>query len=80
MMELFGEIGLFVVGFILWGLIVASGLLFLWGLWKRSRKAFLTSGIAILIPAIVLSTQQGVFLLFLLLPVLAFVFAYFTKK
>jgi hypothetical protein len=79
-MELFGNIGFFVVGFILWGLIIVSALSFLWGLWKRSRNAFLTSGITILVPAVVLSTQKGMFLLFLALPVLAFVLAYFTKK
>lgn len=73
-------IGLLLVGIVLWGLIIASALIFLWALWKKSSKAYLWSGLSFLIPAIVLSTQGGSFLLFLLLPVLAFVLAYFTRK
>lgn len=75
-----GHWGFYLVGFLLWGLIVASGVLLIWGIWKESWKALMASGIAFLVPAIILSTQHGWFSLFLLLPLSAFVLTYYTKK
>ncbi len=72
--------GFYLIGFLLWGLIVASGVLFIWALWKESWKAFLISGISFLIPSVVLSTQHGWFSLFLILPLTAFILSFFTKK
>jgi hypothetical protein len=77
---IWGHVGFFLVGFILWGLIAVSGIFFILGLFKKSWKAFLISGVTILVPAIILSTQHGWFNLFYLLPVAAFGFSYFTKK
>ncbi len=79
MMEFLQGVGFVVIGFVLWGLIVGSIVLFIMGLLNRSRKHFLYSGIAFLIPAIILSTQQGWYRLFLLLPVAAFVVSFFTR-
>ncbi|MCL6570517.1 MAG: hypothetical protein K6T88_02375 [Bacillus sp. (in: Bacteria)] len=72
--------GFYMLGFFLWALIVASGVFFIWGVWKVSWKAFLISGLAFLVPSIILSTQRGWFSLFLILPMAAFGLAFFTKK
>jgi hypothetical protein len=74
------HIGFLLVGLFLWGLIIASGLLLIWGLLKKSWKSLLISGLAFLIPSITLSTQQGWFRLFLLLPLIAFSLAFYEKK
>jgi hypothetical protein len=76
---IFSGVGFLVVSALLWLLIIGSVVLLLWGVFKKSWKGILFSGIAFLIPAIILSTQKGLFLLFLLLPFLSFVVAYFMK-
>jgi hypothetical protein len=75
-----GHWGFYLLGFILWALIIASGVFFIWGLWKESWKSFLISGLTFLAPSIILSTQHGWFSMFLLLPITAFGLAYYTKK
>ncbi|WP_147534658.1 DUF4175 domain-containing protein [Bacillus marasmi] len=75
-----GDWGLLFVGVVVWGLIIAAALLFLWGIWKKAWRALLISGIAFLVPAIMLFTQPGYTRLFILLPILAFILAYFMKK
>lgn len=72
--------GFYLLGTLLWGLIITSGVLFIWGLWKESWKAFLISGLTFLAPSIILATQHGWFSLFLLLPLAAFVLTFYTKK
>lgn len=82
MMELFMfssiwfDLSFFFVGMIFWGLMIVSGLYFIVGLVKKSAKAFFISGLAFLIPSITLSSQEGYYLLFLLLPLLAFLLAF----
>ena len=73
---------LFLVGIIYWLLIGASALLFVWGVWKKSWKAFLWSGIALAVPTITLYAggAEGWFRLAGLLPLLLFVLAFYTKK
>ncbi len=73
---------LFLVGIIYWLLIGASVLLFVWGLWKKSWKGFLWSGIALALPTISLYVggAEGWFRLAGLLPLLLFVLAFYTKK
>jgi hypothetical protein len=75
-----GDWGLLLVGVLVWGLIIASGLLFLWGIWKKSPKAFLISGLVFLVPSIILFTQPGYTRLFVLLPLLAFILAFVTRR
>jgi hypothetical protein len=72
--------GFLLVGFILWGLMIASVLLFIFGLGKKSWKLFTWSGMAFLIPSIILATQKGLFSLFLLLPLIAFGAAFYMHK
>lgn len=71
---------LFLMGVLLWGLIIAGIILFIWGLVKKSRLLLVLSGAALLTPAIVLSTQQGWFYLFLAIPLAAFAAAFTVKK
>ncbi|WP_070119672.1 hypothetical protein [Bacillus marinisedimentorum] len=78
-MEFLHQVGFVVIGFVVWGLIVASIVLFVSGLLNRSWKHLLYSGLAFLTPAIILSSQQGWYLLFLLVPVAAFVLSFFTR-
>jgi uncharacterized membrane protein YfhO len=68
------------VGIGLWGLIILGGLLFLFGLWKRSWLSHFLSGIAFLVPSIILATNKGWFTLFILLPLVVFGIALYTKK
>ena len=77
---IFSGVGFLVVSALLWLLIIGSIVFLLWGAFKKSWKGVLYSGIAFLIPAIILSTQKGLFLLYLFLPLLAFVVAYFMKS
>ncbi|NMD70414.1 hypothetical protein HHO41_08915 [Bacillus sp. DNRA2] len=75
-----GDWGLLFIGVVVWGLVIASGLLLLWGIWKKSWKALVISGLAFLVPAIILFTQPGFTRLFILIPLLVFILAYFFKK
>ncbi len=69
------------MGFIFWILVVASFLLLIWGLWKNSWKAFIISGISILLPSLYfLVAAENSFRLLVLVPLVPFVLAYFTKK
>jgi hypothetical protein len=72
----------FLVGIVYWLLIGVSVLLFIWGVWRRSWKAFLVSGIALAIPTVslYLGGTEGWFKLAGLLPLILFLLAYFTKK
>lgn len=70
----------FLVGFGLWGSIVLSLILFLVGWWKKSWIAYVISAILLLIPTIVLSTQGGMYILFILFPVVIFLIALSTRR
>jgi chromate transport protein ChrA len=72
--------GFFLIAVLLWGLILASIVIFIWGLLKKSWKAFSWSGLASLVPAFILSTQQGWFYFVLLWPLIAFTAAYMVKR
>ena len=74
-----GDWGLLLVGFLIWVMIIASGLLFLWAIWKKSWKSYVYSGLLFLAPSIMLLTQPGYTRLFILLPILAFILALYTK-
>ena len=72
--------GLYLIGALLWGLIIAGIILLIWGLFKKSKLLLVWSGAALLTPAIVLSTQQGWFYLFLAVPLAAFAAAFAVKR
>ncbi|WP_318502490.1 hypothetical protein [Bacillus sp. T3] len=67
------------VGFLIWGMIIASGLFFLHAIWKKSWKSYVYSGLLFLIPSMMLFTQPGYTRLFILLPIIAFILALYTK-
>lgn len=69
------------LGLVFWVLIGGSFLLFILGLWKKSWKALLLSGIAILLPSLYFGfgAENSVRLLGLI-PLVPFVIAYFTSK
>lgn len=73
---------LFLIGMVYWLLIGAAVLLFVRGIWKKSSKAFMWSGIALAIPTISLYVggADGWFRLAGLLPLLLLGLAYYTKK
>lgn len=70
----------FAVAVILWGLIIAGMVLFVWGFVRTSKKLLLTSGACLLLPAIILATQQGWYYLFILAPLAAFAAAFTVRK
>jgi hypothetical protein len=72
--------GFYWFGLIFWILIGASLFLFIWGLWKKSWKALLMSGIALLLPSLYLGGGENWFRLLVLLPLIPFVLAYYTRK
>lgn len=72
--------GFFIVGLILWLLIGASALLFLWGLWKKSWKAFLFSGLAFIMPSYYFWGAENWLRIIGLLPWLLLGLAYYTYK
>ncbi|MBE4909804.1 hypothetical protein IMZ08_17355 [Bacillus luteolus] len=70
----------FLVGVLLWLLIVAYCLLFTWGLIKSNWKILLLSGIIILVPAMIFSTADGLVKLLFVLPLIAFSLSYYFYK
>lgn len=72
--------GFYWAGLIFWILIGASLLLFIWGRWKKSWKALLVSGMALLLPSLYFGGAENWFRLLVFLPLIPFVFAYYTKK
>lgn len=72
--------GFFLIAVLVWGLIFASVVIFIWGLLKKSWKAFTWSGLTSLVPAFILSTQQGWFYFVLLWPLIALGAAYMVKN
>nr|WP_316047060.1 hypothetical protein [Planococcus glaciei] len=74
--------GLFVMGILLWSLVIASVILFIYGLWKSSWKALVWSGAAILVPMMLIFLGgQGIwFRLSILVPIAIFAAAYYMKQ
>ncbi|MCH4825293.1 MAG: hypothetical protein N2C11_08615 [Planococcus sp. (in: firmicutes)] len=72
----------FLVGILLWSLVIGSIILAIIGLWKRSWKALAWSGIALLPPmALIFWGGEGIwFRMSILLPLLLFVAAYWMKQ
>ncbi|MGG3448873.1 MULTISPECIES: hypothetical protein [Bacillaceae] len=72
----------FLVGLGLWIMIGSALLLFIWGLWKKSWRALVWSGIALLpsILSIYIGGTEGWLKVSILLPLVLFVRAYYMKK
>lgn len=71
----------FLIGILYWILIGASLFLLFWGIWKKSWKALLASGIALLLPSLSLyfGSAEGWFKLSALPPLVILIVAYYTK-
>jgi hypothetical protein len=72
--------GFYWVGFIFWFLIVASFLLIILGLWKKSWKALICSGIFLILPTLYFGGAENWFRLLVLFPLIPFVLALYIKK
>ena len=68
------------VGLIFWLLIIASLLLFIWGLGKKSWKAFILSTIALILPTLYFSGAEKWVRILVLLPLIPFFLAFITRK
>ena len=74
--------GLFLMGILRWSLVIASVVLLVYGLWKRSWKALLWSGAALLVPMGLIAFDGSGSLWFKLSivpPLLIFAAAYLMK-
>lgn len=78
--SIMSSIGFISVAIILWGLIIAAGVLLVIGFVRKSWKALMYSGLAFIIPGIILFTQGGSFRLLLLYPMIAIIFAFVLKR
>lgn len=72
--------GFYWVGFVFWLLIGVSLLLLLWGLSKKSWKALLMSGIALVLPSFYFFGAENWFRIVAFLPIICFLLAYYTRK
>jgi hypothetical protein len=79
-MEQMEQVGFYWVGLIFWLLIGIALLLLVWGLWKKSWIVLLVSGIALLLPSLYFGGAENWFRLLVLLPLIPFVLAFYTKK
>ncbi|WP_225218426.1 hypothetical protein [Planococcus wigleyi] len=75
-------VGFFLVGIVLWSLVIASIVLVIIGLWKRSWKAIAWSGIALLPPMLLIFMGgEGIwFRLCILLPLVLLIAAFLMKQ
>ena len=67
-------------GTIFWLLVVVSGILFTYGLFSKSWKHLLISGLAVALPALYFLGAENGFRLLALVPLLPFGLGYFFAK
>lgn len=67
-------------GFIFWSLIIIAISLLGYGLWRKSWKALIVSGIVFFPPMLYFSGAENWFRLLALIPLVPFVLAYYLKK
>jgi len=72
--------GFYWAGFIFWFLIVASFLLLILGLWKKSWKVLICSGISLILPSLYFIGGEGSVRLLVLFPLIPFVLANYVNK
>jgi hypothetical protein len=68
------------VGLTFWIFVVASFLLLIWGLSKKSWQVLIFSGILLILPSLYFGGTENWFRLLVLFPLIPFVLAYYTKK
>jgi hypothetical protein len=68
------------VGLIYWIIVVTSFLLLIWGLWKKSWKVMIFSGISLILPSLYFGGAENWFRLLVPFPLIPFVLAYYIKK
>jgi len=68
------------VGLIYWLFVISSLLLFIWGLGKKSWKAFILSAITLILPTLYFSGAENWVRILVLLPLLPFLLAFITRK
>jgi hypothetical protein len=72
--------GFYWAGFFFWFLIVASLLLLVIGLWKKSWKVLICSGLILILPSLYYLGANNWFRLIVLSPLIPFVIASSIKK
>ncbi|MEH7347701.1 hypothetical protein [Gottfriedia acidiceleris] len=72
--------GFYWVGLIFWLLISSGFILLVWGLWKKSWKTLIVSGVALILPTLYFGGAESWIKLVVFLPMIPFVLAYFIKK
>jgi hypothetical protein len=68
------------VGLIFWTLIVASFLLLILGLWNKSWRVLIYSGISLILPSLYFVGGENWVKLLVLFPLIPFVLALYIKK
>lgn len=74
--------GFFLIGILLWSLVIAAIVLAIIGFWKKSWQALAWSGMALLSPMLLIfmGEERIWFRLSLLLPLLLFIAAFLMKQ
>ena len=70
----------FLVGMLMWTLVLGSVCLFLWGFWKKSWIAFFSSGFGFLLPALMFATVDSPLRFLVLFPIVSFLLAYYMNR
>jgi len=70
----------YLVGIVFWGLTIISIFLFLLGLWNKSWKVLLTSGVFLILPSLYFYGAENWFKLFIITPFIPFLMAYYYKS
>ena len=72
----------FLMGILLWSLVIASLVLLVWGLWKQSWKALVWSGAALILPmALIFMGDQGIWFKFSVVPpLMIFAAAFYVRQ
>lgn len=74
------QAGFYWGGLIFWVLIGSGLILWAWGLWKKSWKSLLISGISLILPMLYFGGAENWFRLLALLPLIPFALAFYIKK
>ena len=72
--------GFYWVGLIFWLLISSGFILLVLGLWKKSWKTLVVSGVALILPTLYFGGAENWFKMVVFLPLIPLVLAYIIKK
>jgi hypothetical protein len=70
----------FLLGLLFWSLVAGSLLLFIGGIVKKSWKSLLISGVAFLLPSLIIGGAQGWMRMIVIMPWVAFILSYYFRK